>query len=526
MRVTLVNVSEGFETGIIPLGLISIATYIKKNGRFHQVRLLDSNCEDIYGNFSTDTDLVGISAVTQDLKRAQMFARFVKSKCNIPVVIGGVHVSTCGYLPEPFDLGVIGEGEETMLESIECGFGPEKIKLIKGICYNEGGETVYTEPRPFIKDLDTIPIPDRDIANMAYYLTPRQIIPYNRGISLTMLSSRGCPFDCAFCSTKQHWKRFRAFSAERVVEEIELLLEKYNAEIIHIFDDLFVVNKKRLKQIHNKLISKGIHRKAKFMCLARSDSLDEATMHLLKEMNVVVIGIGMESGSDRVLSQLKKQSTTVEENRRAIEMSHMFRIPIMGSFIIGNPGETEEELIETLDFIQSYRHTPYLSPLIYIATPYPGTEFWDEAKMRGLDVENTDTLQMDIPYTQEPLRSASLLTDIPVDRFFEIAQLFSRELEYVIVKKKVYISDKFHMHLRAYLRAIILEGSIRRGISEVNWLKKQKVASGPLTAARVQQAKRKAPITWRVAMIIRGTYGDIRARLVKSYREARSAFAT
>ena len=267
-RLTLVNVSKGFERGIVPLGLMSISAYLKKYGNFHDIRLLDSNCQDIYQSFEP-TDIVGIGAVTQDIKNAIHFADFVKSKSDIPVVLGGVHISTYCKLPEPFDVGVIGEGEETMLELMQLlDFSKDNLKRVKGICYNEKGTTVFTKPRELITDLDKIPIPDRDMANLDFYLQKRQIIPYHKGRSLTMISSRGCPFNCVFCSTRLHWKKFRAFSAERVIEEIELLIRKYNVEIIHIFDDLFIADKKRLSIIHKFIVEREINRLSKGLCTA------------------------------------------------------------------------------------------------------------------------------------------------------------------------------------------------------------------------------------------------------------------
>jgi len=466
-RLTLVNVSKGFERGIVPLGLMSISAYLKKYGNFHDIRLLDSNCQDIYQSFEP-TDIVGIGAVTQDIKNAIHFAEFVKSKSDIPVVLGGVHISTYRKLPEPFDVGVIGEGEDTMLELMQLSdFSKDNLKRVKGICYNEKGTTVFTEPRELITDLDKIPIPDRDLANLDFYLQKRQIIPYHKGRSLTMISSRGCPFNCVFCSTRLHWQKFRAFSAERVIEEIELLIRKYNVEIIHIFDDLFIADKKRLSKIHKFIVEREINKKVKFMCLVRSDMVDDVTMKMLKEMNVVITGIGMESGSPDMLEYLKRRTTTIEDNRRAIELANRYNIPTMGSFMLGSPGETEDELLETLKFIRSYRYSPFLSPLSYISTAFPGTEFWNYAKEKGVDVEDFDHIVMDIPNNPEPLKKAPLLTDIPVDRFFTIARLFAKETAYGGIKRYIFLPKSPFSLIWAYLSGIRLEKSITKGIVEV-----------------------------------------------------------
>jgi anaerobic magnesium-protoporphyrin IX monomethyl ester cyclase len=466
-RLTLVNVSQGFFQGTIPLGLASIAGYLKQYGAPMEITLLDSNCQDIYKDYEP-ADLVGIGAVTQDIKHAIRFAEFVKSQGNVPVILGGVHITTYRVLPTPFDVGVVGEGEETMLELVRLEkFSPDALKGVRGVCYNEKGCTVFTEPRPLIAPLDIIPIPDREIANLDYYLIKRQVIPYYFGRTLTMMTSRGCPFNCAFCSTRIHWQKFRAFSAERVIEEIELLIGKYNAEIIHIFDDLFIADKKRLSEIHRLIVERGINKKVKFMCLVRSDIIDDVTMQMLKEMNVVITGIGMESGSPGILEYLKRRTTTIEDNRRAIELANRYKIPTMGSFMLGNPNETEDELLETLKFIRSYRYTPFLIPLPYISTAFPGTEFWNYAKEKGVNVEDFNHIVMDIPDNPEPLKKAPLLTDIPLDKFFSITQLFAKESAYVGIKRYIFLSKNPFSWIWAYLLGIKLERNIIRGIVEV-----------------------------------------------------------
>ena len=205
------------------------------------------------------------------------------------------------------------------------------------------------------------------------------------------------------------------------------------------------------------------------MCLARADMLDEQTMSMLKAMNVVVIGVGMESGCEKTLRHLKNNpSASVASNHRVIELSNQFSIPVMGSFMIGNPGETEEDLLQTLEFIRSYRHSPFLAPLTYIATAFPGTEFWDFAVERGINVGNFDTIVMDIPDDIENLRYAPLLTDIPIDRFFELTQLFAIETRYQAVKKFVCLAPWNPLNiLKAYATGIIINRSLLRGILEV-----------------------------------------------------------
>jgi len=468
-HIVLVNPSKGFCTGCIPLGLASISAYLKKYCTEDiRVTLLDANVDDIYKVFVLG-DIYAITAVTQDIGEAIRYAKFIKSferriNDTLPVILGGVHISTYRVLPEPFDIGVIGEGERTMLELVSTN-GPEWHR-INGVCFNVNGKTQFTEPRALIKVLDTIPIPDRDIANMDYYTTPQQIVPYHSGRTLTMMTSRGCPFNCVFCSTKVHWQKFRAFSAERVIEEIKLLVEKYNAEIIHIFDDLFIADKTRFGKIHDGILEAGLNRKVKFLCLVRSDIVDDKTMRMLHEMNVVSIGIGMESGCMKTLKYLKQNTTTVEKNRNAIQLAAKYNIPVMGSFMIGNPYETEDEILQTLSFIREYRYNPSLLPLTYIATAFPGTQFWEFSKAKG-NPDTFDNIVMDIPTTIGPLKKSYLLTDIPVERFFELAQLFDKELWYNIAKQHLLYPRSPIDIAKAYAIGAKIETNPLMGVAEI-----------------------------------------------------------
>jgi len=424
-KIALVNPPDPFFAGMMPLGIASLSAYLKLHG-VNNIEMLDSNCENIQQKY-THADIVGVTAVTQSSVSAAKFASYVKSRHpETLLVFGGVHMSTSYRLPEPFDVGVVGEGEVTMLElSLLPDFTVETLKTISGICYRDKERNLkFTVPRPLVKDLDEFPIPDRESLNLAHYVASRLVVPGHPGRTLSMLSSRGCPFTCRFCSTKVHWSRFRAHSAERVVEELELLVDTYGAEVVELFDDLFTANKKRMFKVRDLMVEKGLNKRVQLMVLSRSDNTDDAVMQALKDMNVVVIGAGFESGSQKMIKYIKKDTTTVQDHRNMIALAEKYNILIMASFLIGNPTETKEDLEETLAFIREYGKSPAFVPLTYIAAVFPGTEYYDIAKERGLLVDEYDRILMDINHNIDSYKRAPLLTELPIEEFFKISHQF------------------------------------------------------------------------------------------------------
>jgi radical SAM superfamily enzyme YgiQ (UPF0313 family) len=175
------------------------------------------------------------------------------------------------------------------------------------------------------------------------------------------------------------------------------------------------------------MVEKGLNKRVRMMCLVRSDTTDDEVMQALKEMNVVVMGAGFESASPKMLKYIKKDTTTVEQHKNLVELAIKYQIPVMASFLIGNPDETMEDLQETLDFIRSYRHTKMFQPLTYVTAIFPGTEYYEIAQARNIPVEAFDRLVMDIVPDLEAFKRAPLLTDVPIEDFYKIAHEFQYE---------------------------------------------------------------------------------------------------
>jgi len=324
-------------------------------------------------------DVVGISAVSQNYGRAIRYAETVRQR-GIPVLVGGVHIS---FLPNSLSMdmtiGCIGEGEDTIVELMQLfrdqgGFKPEELADVPGIVFHAAdGSLITTKSRPPRIDLDSLAVPARDL--------------FKNTSHTYLFTSRGCPYRCSFCASSRFWDTVRFFSAERVVDEVERLVSREGASFISFFDDLFVADKKRFFRIIELLEERKIVGRVKFSCSLRANTVTEEIVSGLKRMGVVSVGMGLESGNGRVLTWLKGPGITVEQNRNAVKMLQSSGIMANASFVIGAPDETEEEILDTLDFIKSVGLGLFD---VYVLTPFPGTPVWDLAKERGLVSDGSD----------------------------------------------------------------------------------------------------------------------------------------
>lgn len=372
---------------ILPLGLGYIASYLQKYSNYSDVEIELSEVGSIQDIEKHHPDVVGFSTVTRDYNKIVSLAREAKQKLGIPTILGGHHITPIPHtLPKEFDLAVLGEGEQTMLEVmklfLEDGeFCPEKLRKINGIAFHKSDRVEITPPRELIEPLDKIPYPARELFGMGKYTQPVYDWSFFEPMRITSISSsRGCPYNCVYCSSAVFWRKYRYFSAEYVVDEIKKILGKYPVDGIMIADDLFIGNKARLRKIVELIKKEGINKKVKFWANARANLLDEEACKLLKEMNVFHVGLGFESYSEPVLKFLKKGTVTMEQNKDALLLAKKYGFDVEGCFIVGSPHETREDMMKTYHFIKRY---PIDSFGVQVMTPLPGTEMWKMAKERG-----------------------------------------------------------------------------------------------------------------------------------------------
>jgi radical SAM superfamily enzyme YgiQ (UPF0313 family) len=387
MKLALVNLNMTVPDP--PLGLAYLAAYLKKYSDISDIVIIDKE-DKIKGIKREKPDIIGIGAMTYEFPEAKLLAEEIKKKFDIPIILGGHHITLMPnhFLNPPFDVVVLGEGERTLVELMQIferngSFPIKELRNTKGIIFrNDRNANEMTPTRPLIEPLDEIPYPARDLLKMKeYYLTLRKTVFGKLGIYGQMITSRGCPYKCTFCSTTLFWRRPRFHSAEYVVGEMKHLIERYDVDVILIFDDLFIANKKRIAEIAELMEKEGINEKIKLYVFGRTSLIDIELLKNLKRMNVVMMEFGLESGSEKVLAYLKKGQVTVEENRKALELCKKFGIRTNGSLIIGSPEETEEDLKQTLSLLKDKNlDVAHVCQL----TPYPGTEVWEYAKKMGI----------------------------------------------------------------------------------------------------------------------------------------------
>lgn len=391
----------------MPMGIAYVGAYLEKHLPDCETRVIE-NLEDA---LNWEPDLVGISSVTPNFPHAIEMAREIHKHRHVPVVLGGPHITGMpSSLPAEFAAGVLSEGEASFLDiarvvALRKGIQQADLAEIAGLVHHGKGGPAVTKARPFIRPLDEIPFPKRDWPGIEY-------------MPLWSFSSRGCPYRCRFCSTAEFWESYRMHSAQYVIDELNMLIDNFDAQFHLFMDDLFAVNIKRLAEIA-ELAKTELRRPMELTATIRADLVTEKMCRLLQQVGVIYCHLGLESGSDRVLSYLKKESTTAARNQAAIDMLHEYGIQSIGSFIIGAPMEEDEDLQLTYDFIERNTRSGKLMSFTFgPLVAFPGTAVWDHARSRGLIDEATldwRTLDVDLRYFE--LSRYNLLSPLSRERF-------------------------------------------------------------------------------------------------------------
>ncbi len=372
-----------------PLGIAYLAAVLEKEG-FH-VEILDLVKEDNPGLIAKEIknrkpDIIGIGFETENRWIGFETIKIAKSVLpNALVVAGGVHVSltaenTLRNIGE-LDVIIRGEGEETLLELCKAVEGKEELGKIKGLSFRKGKDIVHNPDRAPIENLDSLPFP-------AYHLLLlKQYLLWSKSIC-SVITSRGCPYKCAFCSISAFWgNRCRVRSIPNVLEEIGYLVDKYHIKRISFRDDTFTLDKARTIQFCQSLIAARKKKGWNFSwgCNIRCDwVISKDLLAIMKEAGCTEVGTGIESGVPRLLSEMKK-SIDLEQARNIVRWCGELGLKIYCVFMIGLPSENEDDFKKTLRLMDELKKIPY----VRISAPsllriYPGTEIERLAYQQGI----------------------------------------------------------------------------------------------------------------------------------------------
>lgn len=394
-----------------PLGLAYLASYAREHNKNINIHILDAatmqlNLDQILNViYHQKPDIIGCTTVT-------FTANFIKkllhqTKRMYPdtlTIAGGAHPTALPLdMLKDIDISVIGEGEITFSELITARQNGEDYIQITGIAYEKDGEFVISPSRKNIENLNYLPYPAWDLLEHYHYSHQYPYKTKNNRYA-TIITARGCPFHCNFCGVKNMWgNKVRYRSSTDVLGEIKHLSEQYKVSFLYFFDDTFTTNRKRVIELCWGI--REIDPDIKWACFSRVNLLDEDLLYIMKECGCVELQLGVESGNDKILEKIKK-GITKEEAVKAFALTKKVGINTKGFFMIGNEGETEKSVNDTINFALKLDPTyGFFSVLI----PFPGLPAYDNLHKKGyINSYNWDNYNWyGYPVFSTPLLSAS-----------------------------------------------------------------------------------------------------------------------
>ena len=414
MKITLVNPpyppSVHSHPPFIPLGLAYLGAVAEKAG--HQVTVIDCQAEKLnYETFQsriakTPSDVIGVTATTLLYKSAMQIITVAKqTQPQAVTVLGGSHGTfwdeNALHEYPTLDVVVRREGEETLIELAEKLQSQSSLSSVLGVTYRDGDKVVRNQDRPFIENLDALPFP-------AHHLMPLESLKHNGKIIFPLVSSRGCVFWCDFCSTVRMFGRgYRMRSAKNVVDEMQLVHDKYGVDQVTFYDDAFSVDRSRVVKICEELHARKLE--MKWDCGTRVDMVDRELMKTMRDAGCFAVWLGVESGSEAILGAMNK-SIKLDQTRLAYKTAHQLGLMTIANVVLGFPGETEQTAKETIHFVKE------LSPDdvgFYVATPYPGTPMYEQVKKNGwLRVTDFDKYDTAGPTFETPTMTMEKLAQL------------------------------------------------------------------------------------------------------------------
>jgi len=399
MKVLIINISlrPDSEKILFPIGIGYIATAIKNAG--FDLEILDLDVlhwsDKKIGEFIRDSsfDVVAMGCLVTGYRYVKKYCEMIKRHKNVPIIVGN---SVAASIPKILmkktkaDIGVMGEGDITIVELLKAIENNTSLLDVKGIFFKQGNDVTFTKPRDVIKDLDTLPFIDYSLFNMDVYLKYGKYnahepypIPFEQLICMPVNTARGCVNNCTFCYHVFKDEKYRYRSAKNIVEEIKLLKRKYGVNYIHFFDELSLFSKKRVDEIADCFINNNLNVFWVADCCAgllKENDIDLALK--LKKSGCVALGFSLESSNPEILRAMNKHISVDDW----IVQTHVLQkagINVATSLVIGYPSETLDTIKDTFDTCYNCNVYPSAGYLL----PQPCTPMYDYALDKKLIVD-------------------------------------------------------------------------------------------------------------------------------------------
>ncbi len=405
-RISLIHYNSELTKGELPpLGILYLSSYLKKNGfdHIHPLDLmLEKNQEKALIKYlknlnSCDNHLIGFYMNTHTRFEVQKAIALAREILPNSIICCGVPHPTLDREStmrncQDLDFLVSGEGEETLLEiakALSRNFNIASIVDIIGTSVRFNDEIIHNLPRPRIRAFDKIPPPDRDSVDIKSYKFNFPVLDkslQNSLVTTSIISSRGCPFECIFCSVADQWGRLNTYnSPSRVIEEIKNLKEKHGINCFYFFDDTFTLNRKRVIEICNRLIAEKVN--VCWFCEIHANTVDEELLSLMYDAGLRSVAMGVESASPKIMKYIVKKGITLEQATKTIETCKKLGIYIKVFYSYSYPEETLDDVKLTLDYMEKIQADRSIIGRLRL---YPGTPLFKFAKENKMLHEDFD----------------------------------------------------------------------------------------------------------------------------------------
>ncbi|MFH1903610.1 MAG: radical SAM protein [Candidatus Omnitrophota bacterium] len=396
------------------LGLLMLGASLRRAG--FRVRIVDATAQGLrYAEVAEEVkrfqpDLIGISALTPSIRKAAKLSCLLKRiHPSVPIVMGGPHFTARPeqtLLDYPcFDYGILGEGENAIINLTEALAANRKPSDVPGVVYRDGKEIIFGPPAQVISDLDSLPFPAWNLLDNFPAAYRPAIFKFKKLPSTQIVSARGCPNNCIFCDNSVFGHRTRFYGPEYVLEMAQYLRKNFLIRDLIFEDDQFLIKKDRVEQICRGFLARKIN--LSWSCSGRVDSVNDLSLlKLMKKSGCWQINYGIESGEEKIL-EFAQKSTSVGQIEKALRLTRQAGIQSKGYFIFGLPGETEKTMAKTIRFA---KRLPLSDVSVFMLTPFPGSKIYDIAEQYGtLEKDFARMNILNVVYVPNGLTKAKLI---------------------------------------------------------------------------------------------------------------------